>query len=129
MKRTLTFLALLLTAPHVLAGVDETCCRCGDPGAPKPKGVIVAGHNMKVLSRPNPAYPPEAKAAGIEDTVSVSVIFDEGGKVIWAKANDGHPLLQRAAVEAACQARAKPKSLGGRRVKFKGYTTYRFRLK
>ena len=116
-----------MTAP-VFAGVDESCCRCSGPDAPKPSGIIVAGHNIKMLSRPSPVYPPEAKAAGVEGSVSVSVIFDEEGKVIWARANEGHPLLQRAAAEAACRSRAKPKSLGKTRVKFYGYSVYRFTL-
>jgi TonB family protein len=128
MKRICTLLILLFATSPIVAGVDESCCRCGDSVAPKPNGIIVAGHNIKMLSRPNPTYPPEAKAAEIEGSVSVSVIFDEEGKVIWAKANDGHPLLQRAAVEAACRSRAKPKSLGKKRVKFYGYRVYKFAL-
>ena len=128
MKRiTLGFILTILLAA-VNSGVAACDDRCGDPDAPKPKGHVPPGHNIKVLSRPAPSYPAEAKAAKIAGKVLVGVIFDEEGRVIWARSEGGHPLLQRAAVEAACKMRAKPKTTGKVRVKFYGISTYNFVL-
>jgi TonB family protein len=47
------------------------------------------------------AYPPEAKAAGVEGFVPVKVTINDAGEVVSAVATDGHPLLRQAAVDAA----------------------------
>ncbi|HEX8069266.1 MAG TPA: TonB family protein [Pyrinomonadaceae bacterium] len=94
------------------------------PKAPISQGVL----NGKAISKPQPPYPPIAKAARASGTVVVSIVVDESGKVISAKATSGHPLLQQAAVQAAYQARFTPTLLSGQPVKVSGFITYNFVL-
>jgi protein TonB len=117
--------------PAVNPGGDEP-----PPPAPTPKpeppkrttpvsgGVL----NGKAISKPQPAYPPIAKAARASGTVTVQIIVDESGRVIQASAVSGHPLLQQAAVAAARQARFSPTLLSGQPVKVSGVITYNFVL-
>lgn len=83
---------------------------------------------IKVVNKPQPAYPPIAKAARAQGTVTVQVLVDEEGKVIAAQAVSGHPLLQAAAVKAARDARFSPILLGTKPVKVSGVITYNFVL-
>jgi len=99
----------------------------------KPKalmpGTIAGGVlNGKAVAKPQPAYPPIAKAARAQGTVAVEVIVDEEGYVISARAVSGHPLLQQAAVQAARGARFTPTRLAGEPVKVQGVITYNFVL-
>ena len=96
---------------------------------PKPRAPISGGVlNGKAISKPQPAYPAIAKAARASGTVTVAVTVDESGKVISARAQGGHPLLQQAAVQAAYQARFSPTLLSGQPVKVNGVITYNFVL-
>jgi TonB family protein len=84
--------------------------------------------NSKAVSKPEPPYPPLAKAARASGAVIVKVTVDETGKVISAEAVAGHPLLRPAAVAAARQATFKPTLLSGEPVKVSGLLTYSFVL-
>jgi periplasmic protein TonB len=84
--------------------------------------------NGKAVSKPQPAFPPIAKAARASGTVAVEVLVDEDGDVISAKAVSGHPLLQQSAVQAARLAKFSPTRLSGKPVKVSGYVTYNFPL-
>ncbi len=84
--------------------------------------------NGKAISKPAPPYPPAAKAARAQGTVTVEVIVDEEGKVISAKAVSGHPLLHASAESAARQARFSPTLLSGKPVKVSGIINYNFTL-
>ena len=84
--------------------------------------------NEKATSKPQPAYPPLAKAARAQGTVTVQVTVDETGSVTSARAVAGHPLLQQAAVAAAKQAKFSPTLLSGKPVKVSGVLTYNFVL-
>ncbi|MDT5268964.1 MAG: periplasmic protein TonB [Acidobacteriota bacterium] len=96
---------------------------------PKPKTVVSGGVlNGKAISKPQPAYPPIAKAARASGTVTVQILVDESGRVVSASAVSGHPLLQQAAVAAARQARFSPTLLSGQPVKVSGVITYNFVL-
>jgi protein TonB len=96
---------------------------------PKPKTIVSGGVlNGKAISKPQPAYPPIAKAARASGTVTVQIVVDESGRVISASAVSGHPLLQQAAVAAARQARFSPTLLSGQPVKVSGVITYNFVL-
>ena len=92
--------------------------------APVSGGVL----NGKAISKPQPAYPPIAKAARASGTVTVQILVDESGRVVSASAVSGHPLLQQAAVAAARQARFSPTLLSGQPVKVSGVITYNFVL-
>lgn len=106
----------------------------GEPGArayaPEVKGKAVSGGvlNGRAVSKPAPVYPPEAKAAGAQGTVTVQVLVDEEGNVVSANAISGHPLLQDAAVRAARATRFAPTRLSGQPVKVSGVVTFKFVL-
>lgn len=97
---------------------------------PAPKKTVVSGGvlNGKAISKPQPSYPPIAKAARASGTVTVQILVDESGRVVSASAVSGHPLLQQAAVSAARQARFSPTLLSGQPVKVSGVITYNFVL-
>ncbi|HEX6185225.1 MAG TPA: energy transducer TonB [Pyrinomonadaceae bacterium] len=101
----------------------------GPPVDLRGKTVISGGVlNGKVISKPPPVYPPIAKAARAQGTVTVQILVDEEGYVIAAHAVSGHPLLQQAAVFAARQVRFSPTLLMGQPVKVSGVITYNFVL-
>jgi periplasmic protein TonB len=82
----------------------------------------------KAINKPAPPYPQLAKAAGVQGSVAVQVLIDEQGRVLNAKATNGHPLLQQAAVQAAYKASFSPTVLTGTPVKVTGVITYNFVL-
>jgi len=84
--------------------------------------------NGKAISKPQPVYPPAARAARVSGTVAVAVILDESGTVENAAAVSGPELLRGAAVEAARAARFSPTRLSGEPVKVSGFITYNFVL-
>jgi outer membrane biosynthesis protein TonB len=107
---------------------DRIAEQCSLPNRAKPE-VEVKGNAMlcgKAISLPKPPYHPEAKAAKASGSVTVQVVIDEEGRMIWAKAIDGHPLLQEVSVKAACRARAMPVKISGRAVKADGAISYNF---
>ena len=85
--------------------------------------------NEKAVSKPQPAYPAAARAAGVTGRVVVHVEIGEGGDVATAEAIEGPPLLRDAAEEAARQARFPPTRLSGEPVRVSGVVTYDFRLR
>jgi len=97
---------------------------------PAPKRAPVSGGvlNGKAVSKPNPTYPPIAKAARASGTVVVQITVDESGKVVSARAVSGHPLLQQAATQAAYQTRFSPTMLSGQPVKVTGTISFNFVL-
>ena len=94
------------------------------------EGNIVSGGilNEKAISKPQPPYPPAAKAARAQGSVTVDVTVDETGRVVAAEAVSGHPLLRAAAVAAAKQAKFSPTLVQGEPVKVSGLLTYNFVL-
>lgn len=101
-----------------------------DAPAPRACNYIVSGGllNGKAVSKPQPVYPPVAKAAGVRGTVVVKVVLDENGGVAEAEAVSGPPVLRDAAVEAARRALFSPTYLSGQLVKVSGVITYNFVL-
>jgi periplasmic protein TonB len=77
---------------------------------------------------PKPTYTAIAKAARASGTVTVQVLIDEHGKVISARAINGHPLLLKESVQSAYQARFTPTLLSNQPVKVSGVITYNFVL-
>ena len=89
---------------------------CGS-AFPKPKtaaearGFIVTDEckeTVKVLAASRACYPKLAQRARVFGVVHVIVVVDEGGFVTWAHACKGHPLLNAAAIKAACKWRFEP---------------------
>ena len=87
------------------------------------KGVI----NGRATDLPHPPYPESAKRMGAQGTVNVQVTIDETGKVISAKAINGHPLLRQAAEGAAWRAKFSPTYLSDVPVKVTGVIIYNFK--
>jgi len=73
-----------------------------------------------------PTYPNAAKAVRASGRVDVQVTIDELGYIISAKAVNGHPLLQPAAVEAAKKSKFATTTLSGIPVKVTGIIVYNF---
>jgi TonB family protein len=99
------------------------------PVQPPPPRVVSKGVITGLaLALPKPVYSQIAKQAGAQGMVSVQVLIDESGKVISAKAVNGHPLLLAAAQQAAMGARFSPTKLSDQPVKVSGVITYNFLL-
>jgi Ca-activated chloride channel family protein len=95
----------------------------------RPKGPVSGGVlNSKAVNLPKPDYPSSAKSVGAQGRVVVELMVDETGKVVKARAISGHPLLQKAAVAAALQARFSPTMLSGEPVSIIGTISYTFLL-
>jgi TonB family protein len=105
---------------------------CAIPGRPMPAVEVGMRGNAlpcgKAISLPKPAYPPEAKAEKASGVVPVKVVVDQKGRVVWAEAAEGHPLLRGPAVKAACRAWFSPVKISGRGVRAGGVINYNFQL-
>ena len=100
----------------------------GGPGIPK-DGTISGGVvNGKALELARPAYPREARANNDSGTVSVKVLINEAGKVVFACAVSGPKTLQMTSENAAYQSKFSPTRLKGEPVKVSGVITYNFKL-
>lgn len=97
----------------------------GEGGKRLVEGGVLNGH---AVSKPQPSYPNAAKQQGVSGTVVVEILVDESGQVVKAEALCGHPLIAKAAVEAALKARFTPTLLSGLPVKVSGVITYNFVL-
>lgn len=93
---------------------------------PKVEGSGGSVLNGQALSLPKPPYPPIARAAHAQGTVTVQVVIDETGTVVAAHAISGHPLLYATSVTAARGARFTPTKLEGQPVCVAGVITYNF---
>lgn len=93
------------------------------PPAAKVSGGILNG---RALSLKKPAYPAAAHQAGVSGTVQVHIVFDETGKVIWARAISGPPELRQVAEDAAWQTTFSPTKVSGESVKVSGILLYNF---
>jgi TonB family protein len=83
--------------------------------------------NGSALSLPKPAYPQPAVVLNLQGSVRVQVTIDETGRVISAKAADGHPFFRQAAENAARNAKFNPTYLNDNAVKVTGVIVYNFR--
>lgn len=82
-----------------------------------------------ILSQTPPAYPEEARRAGVEGVVVLECIVDEEGRVVSAQVLRGQPLgLSEAAVEAVLQWRYEPVLKDGQPVVAAVVVTVNFRL-
>jgi len=96
---------------------------------PAPKARVSGGIlNGKALNLVKPTYPATAHASGASGRVEVQIVFDETGKVIWARAISGHPDLRQAAEDAAWRTTFSPLKLSGEPVTVGGVLVYNFVL-
>ena len=82
--------------------------------------------NEKALSLPGPAYPINWRKAATPVVVSVEVVIDETGRVIYSRAVDGPRELRRVAEDAARRAGFLPFRSGRRPFKARGLLSYSF---
>jgi TonB family protein len=82
--------------------------------------------NGRATDLPKPAYPAAALAINAQGKVDVQVLIDENGRVISAKAVNGHPMLRGAAENAARNAKFTPTLLSHVAVKVTGVIVYNF---
>lgn len=94
--------------------------------SPTSSPVNIGNMNTRAVSLIKPAYPPLARQIRAGGQVPVQIIVDETGRVISAKATDGHPLLRQAAENAARQSRFTPVRVSGQAVKSAGTVVYNF---
>ncbi len=131
---------LLWLAPGVNGGkaLDDAGADRDAPPPPGPKpaasppplrGTQSVSEGMvlgNVISRAQPLYPASAKKMNASGKVEVQVTISVAGRVIEAAAISGHPLLRRAAVEAAGKWVFKPTILNDVPVQVKSILTFVF---
>lgn len=81
---------------------------------------------VTVLKLPAPPYPKMAAAIKATGSVEVKVTIDEEGNVVEAEAVSGHPLLVKAAVDAARNAKFEPVKVQNYPVRVSGIIVYNF---
>lgn len=84
--------------------------------------------NPKAINLVKPEYPLAAKRVNARGAVKVSVLINESGNVIEAKAYSGHPLLKANSVTAALQSKFTPTTIGENSVKVRGTIIYNYVL-
>lgn len=94
------------------------------PAKPVVKSLGVV--NGIAVSLPKPKFSAAALAMNITGNVDVQVTIDETGKVISAKAVNGHPMLRTEAERVALRAKFTPTTLSNVPVKVTGIIVYRF---
>ena len=71
---------------------------------------LVISHALlnAAIKKVEPRYPPMGTRVRIQGDVKVTIVVDRTGKVVCARATEGHPLLRASAVHAATQWQFKP---------------------
>jgi protein TonB len=85
------------------------------PKAPTPARIKQGGNvtAASIITQTRPTYPPLARQARIQGTVTLHAIIDKEGRVAQLEVVSGHPLLVQAALDAVKQWRYKPTQLNG----------------
>jgi protein TonB len=101
----------------------------GQQSAPK-KAVRISGGVMAglILTKVQPAYPADAKAAGVSGAVVLHVIIGKDGTVENLQVISGPEMLQKSAIEAVTQWTYKPYLLNGEPVQVDTTVTVMFTL-
>ena len=82
----------------------------------------------RVVKKVEPVYPNDALRVHISGTVQIVVITDIYGRVVRAKVFRGHPLLNKAALDADKQWVYEPYILNGIPKPVKFMVTFKFNL-
>lgn len=82
--------------------------------------------NGKAINLVKPNFPLAAKAVNARGSVNVSILIDEEGKVIEAKAVSGHPLLRANSVLAALESKFEPITISSNPVRVRGIVVYKY---
>jgi TonB family protein len=97
------------------------------PSDSKLPSVISAGMvNGKAKYLAKPDYPSEAREKRLSGTVTVKVLIDEEGNVVYAQSECGRGVLGDSAENAALKSKFEPTILGGKPIKYNGIVTYKF---
>ena len=86
------------------------------------EGVLLGNIINKIM----PVYPVSARQLKIQGEVRVEIVIEETGRVIEARAVDGHPMLRQAAEEAARKWTFNPTYLNGKAVRTQGILRFVF---
>lgn len=99
------------------------------PPTPASRPVIVS-HMMEgnLISKPQPVYPPLARAARIQGPVLLRAIISKNGTIENLQVFSGHPMLVHAAIDAVSQWRYRPYMLNGSPVEVETQVTVNFVL-
>ncbi|MCX6629130.1 MAG: energy transducer TonB [Candidatus Solibacter sp.] len=89
----------------------------GGTTAPAAGNTPPLGPQPRLISKVAPAYPPLAKQAGVQGSVTLSASVDETGSVDKVTVIRGHPLLVPAAIDAVKQWRFAPATVNGQPVR------------
>lgn len=81
-----------------------------------------------VLSKVQPIYPADAKAARIQGSVVIGVVIGKDGNIQSERLVSGHPLLAPAAMDAVKQWKYRPYLLNGQAVEVDTQVTINFTL-
>jgi TonB family protein len=106
--------------PGLPPGDSHGAGKADNAATPMPTPLTIkVGPNVQhamLLHKVDPVYPAQARAAGIEGSVSLTVRIGEDGQVQSADPTDGNPILAAAAQEAVRQWGYKPTLLNGKPV-------------
>lgn len=95
--------------------------------AQKSEKIISAGViNGKAINLVKPAYPPVAMAVRAYGTIAVTVIINEKGEVIEARAISGHLFLRPSSTKAALKSTFEPAKISGKGIKVSGIILYNY---
>jgi TonB family protein len=86
-------------------------------------------HPPKILAKPNPEYPDDAKADRVEGDVGVEMLIDTDGSVVDVRVIKSIPKLDQATMDAARKWKFEPVVIDDVRVQAKVKVVIRFKLK
>lgn len=95
-------------------------------GESRPKTISGGVLNGRAIKLPKPSYPAAARAVRASGAVSIQVLIDTDGTVFSAQAVSGHPLLQSASRNAACNSQFTQILLSGEPFRVSGIIVYNF---
>jgi len=96
---------------------------------PTPQRVVGAQRMADLIMRKvEPVYPPLARAARIQGTVTLRVVINKSGDVENMQLISGHPMLVGAAIDAVRQWRYRPYILNDEPVEVETQVTVNFSL-
>lgn len=90
------------------------------------KTIEIGQLNNLAVKLATPVYPANAQSMKIQGKVTVQIALDEEGRVVSAKAVNGHQFLRAAGEEAARKSKFKPTLVGNQAVKATGFIVYNF---
>ncbi|MGA8222311.1 MAG: energy transducer TonB [Candidatus Acidiferrales bacterium] len=94
----------------------STACIASGQTAPDSAVVQQSEDSLRRIYYAAPEYPPLARVAKIEGTVTISAQIGTDGTIVSLQTTSGHPLLIRAALDAVKQWRYEPVVVDGRAV-------------